>query len=915
MNKIYLGLALLFSILGMAQSEIVGTVIDANYQPVSGVNIVVEGTNSTETTDFYGVFRISVEKKYPITIIASGSNFESTSITITNKDSPAIITLVELNQLDEIVISASRTPEKVFESPVSIENFGRKEIKNTTSVDFYGGLENIKGVDINTNSVTLKSINTRGFATFANTRFVQLVDGVDNTAPALNIVLGNLIGLTELDVNGIELLPGASSALYGANAFNGILFMKSKSPFDYPGISAYYKSGITSQDAAGDNFFHDYGIRMAKKFSNKFAVKATFSLTRGEDWLAADKNDVTQPGIDRSNPGYDGINVYGDEVGQSLSVVGQSLVNAGLLTPVQANALPNTFVTRTGYEEKDLNNNKFESLKFYTGLHYRPFENDFEILYTGRLGRGTTVTQDANRTSLRNFLLQQHKLEVRNKRFFVRGYITAEDAGDTYDIRFTGININRAWKDDSRWFAEYVMNFLGAVGTVGEEQAHFVARDAADSGRFIPGTIEFSNAFNRITKDADFTKGSRLQEKSEFRHMDANYNFGHLFDHIADMQIGGSFREYKLNSSGRVFTDRDGPIKYSEYGIYFQTQKKILKERLKITGSLRYDKSQLFEGNISPRFSLGYTIGEEKRHNIRASIQTGFRNPTTQDLYLGLDIGGTILSGSAPDNLDRDVRTFPLNIGGVSTISLREAYENSFSLSSVQQQTPVKADIDIVLPEKITVTELGYRGKINRFVLDVSGYYNRYRNFISNENVVVPLYGRVDNISNGDLTALNALQNEDFIVYTTSTNSDVVISSYGIVTGLTGKVFKNFDFGVNYTFTEQDFDRTNEPDFKSNFNTPKHRFKASFGNDNLFKNFGFNTNFRWSDRYFWESNFADGVVPSYSVIDAQINYRISFVKSVLKVGVNNITGNEYYTGIGTGFIGSQYYIGLSINNL
>jgi len=691
--------------------------------------------------------------------------------------------------------------------------------------------------------------------------------------------------------------------------------MTSKSPFDYPGVSAYYKTGLTSQDAAGDNLFYDYGIRMAKKFSNKFAAKTTFSYTRGKDWLAANKEDLSNPEIDRTDPGFDGVNVYGDEIGQSLSVVGQSLVNSNLLTATQASLLPNTLVTRTGYDEEDLNDNKFESLKFYTALHYRPFEDDFEVIYNGRIGRGTTVTQDANRTSLRNFLLQQHKLEFRNKRFFVRGYITAENAGDTYDIRFTGININRAWKDDPTWFAEYALNFLGALGTVGEEQAHTLAREAADTGRFIPGTAAFSQAFDKITSDADFTQGSRLQEESQFRHADANYNFGHLINDFADMQIGGAFREYKLNSSGRVFTDKDGPIKYSEYGVYVQAQRKILEEKLKITASLRYDKSQLFDGNFSPRLSFGYTLGQEKRHNIRASVQTGFRNPTTQDLYLSVDIGQTILSGSAPDNLDRDVRTFPLNNGGEATISLREAYENSFSLNSVQQQNPVKANIDIVTPEKITVMELGYRGKINRFVLDISGYYNRYKNFISNENVVVPLYGRVDDIANGDLTALGALQNEDFVVYTTSTNSDVVISSFGIVTGLTGKIFGNFDYGVNYTYTEQDFDRTDEPDFKSNFNTPKHKIKASFGNDNLFKNFGFNTNLRWSDRYFWESNFADGIVPSFTVIDAQVNYKIPYIKSVLKVGVNNITGEEYFTGVGTGLIGSQYYIGLSINNL
>ena len=75
-----------------------------------------------------------------------------------------------------------------------------------------------------TQIVFTKAINSRGFGTFANTRFVQLVDGMDNAAPALNFPLGNLLGMTETDVLNVELIPGTNSALYGANAMNGIYY-------------------------------------------------------------------------------------------------------------------------------------------------------------------------------------------------------------------------------------------------------------------------------------------------------------------------------------------------------------------------------------------------------------------------------------------------------------------------------------------------------------------------------------------------------------------------------------------------------------------------------------------------------------------------------------------------------------------
>jgi hypothetical protein len=55
-------------------------------------------------------------------------------------------------------------------------------------------------------------------ATVANTRFMQLVDGMDNSSPLLNFVLGNLIG-SEIDVQSVELLPGASSAFVWCQCF------------------------------------------------------------------------------------------------------------------------------------------------------------------------------------------------------------------------------------------------------------------------------------------------------------------------------------------------------------------------------------------------------------------------------------------------------------------------------------------------------------------------------------------------------------------------------------------------------------------------------------------------------------------------------------------------------------------------
>ena len=931
MKVILNALLLIISLNTFSQTTVKGKITDETGQPLPGTNILIVGTSVGTNTDFNGEYVLNTEQQPPFEIRVSYIGFESRTAEVTTTNQTINFEMKEGSTLDEVVISASRTPERIFESPVTVERFGLKEIRNTASVDFYDGLENLKGVDINVNSLTFKSINTRGFATFANTRFMQLVDGMDNSAPALNFPLGNLLGMTETDVQSVEILPGAASALYGANAFNGILFMTSKNPFDHQGISGYVKRGITSQEAAGNNDYTDFGIRAAHKFSDKFAAKVNFGYLKGTDWFATNEEDRFNRGFTRDDINYDGINVYGDEVFSNINSAAQSLEQLGLIPAGSSSFVPSVDVSRTGYNEQDLTNYNAESIKADWGLYFRPWGNDFEIQYVGKVGSGNTIYQGANRYNIKNFFLQQHKIEVRNDNFFMRGYVTEDKAGDSYDMVFTGININRVWKDDNTWYGDYVGGYLNAIlGGATDAEAHNAGRTVADTGRFEPGSTEFQAAFDQVTNDPDLNTGSKFQDNSKIYHGDVNYNFGHLWD-WAEVQVGGSFRQYQLNSSGTIYTDNDGPINYEELGIYTQLQKNIeLSDNIdmKLTASLRYDKSELFDGFYSPRVSAGFTINEN--HNIRASFQTGFRNPTTQDLYIGLDVGRAILVGGASDNPSRDIRNYTLSTSGQAItgqpnldVTAQGAYNNSYFASSVLRfaETGDFNDLEIansnlVQPEQVSSFEVGYRGKIGKIILDGSIYYNQFKDFIYNETVSSPFYGDVElteTLPDGTPLAVAAIVNGDSEVYQTYTNADEDIVSYGGAIGLTAKVFNGFDLGLNYTYAKLDFDQTANSDFRTNFNTPEHKVKASFGKANLFKNFGFNTSWKWSDAFFWEASFGNGNVPAYHVVDAQVNYRIPSLKSTFKLGATNLLGDEYFTAFGTGFIGSQYYLSLVID--
>ncbi len=920
---LFIAIAFLFSSVLFAQTVITGNVTDAKSgEPLPGVNIKIVGKALGASTDFDGNFTLKTDQEPPFNVEVSNLGYAKVIVTINSKKQVVNVKLEEnASMLDEVIVSASRTPESVRESPVTVERMDIRDIKNTASASFYNSIENLKGVDVNTSSLTFNSVNTRGFATFANTRFVQLIDGMDNSSPALNFVMGNLVGMNELDVNSVELLPGASSALYGANAFNGILFMTSKNPFEYQGISAYVKKGITSSEAGGDDPYTDFGVRAAHAFSEKFAGKASFSYLEGTDWVANDTNMyvLTQPGksdtvltadlFPDTMHAYDGINVYGDEVATDIHDVALSLEGMGLIPGGASSLVPSVTVGRDGYMEEQLTDYNAKSVKFDGALHFRPFENDFEIIGNYRAGMGNTIYQGANRYQLKNFTLQQMRIEFKNDDFFVRAYRTTEDAGDSYDLRFTGINLAKV--DASEWFGTYTGGYLQAVlGGASDEQAHAIARNAANTAYPLlePGTPEYQAAFDAITTNPDVTQGSKFIDKTSGNVVEGNYNFKSLLKDAVDLQVGGNYREYSLNSAGTIFTDYDGPINYSEYGAYVQAMKKFMDDRLKLMASVRMDKNEFFDAAMSPRISVNYAAGEKKQHNFRASFQTGFRNPTTQDLFIGFNVGRAILVGSSPDNLDRTLPGTPL--------TGRDAYYDSYSYASVLtfQQTLNPADLvavqtPLVEPEKVAAIDFGYRGKISKIAVDMNVYYNKYDGFMNQKLVVTPISGTV-----ADASGIMDLATGNIQAFQLYTNSSADIASYGAVIGLSTVVGDGYRIGANYTYAKMDFDQASDPDFRAGFNTPEHKVKFSFGNSNAFKNFGFNINGRWNDTFLWESSIANAVIDARFVMDAQINYSMPKWKSTFKLGGTNLGGKDYQSAVGAGNIGSQLFLSWTINN-
>jgi outer membrane receptor for ferrienterochelin and colicin len=423
-----------------------------------------------------------------------------------------------------------------------------------------------------------------------------------------------------------------------------------------------------------------------------------------------------------------------------------------------------------------------------------------------------------------------------------------------------------------------------------------------------PGTAAWDSVYERaISQGIDvFGGGAAILDKSQSNSFEVDYNLQDLVDGV-DIIVGGSYRDYILRSNGTLFTDYSSPIEYTDLGVYAQAQTSIMDGAVKLTGSMRYDKSEFFDGSITPR--LGALIFLSENQNIRMSYQTGFQNPAAQDQYIGLDIGSAILLGGSPDNIDRFNMRVRGGSGNSYNLTGKQVQQNSFTLASVQAGAPVAAgDLGTVGPQQVKSYDVGYRINGKKTALDIGAYYTEWDSFISAVNVITPLYGAADNVQ-----GLIALSQGDFRVVSMDSNTDEVVNTYGISAGLETSLLDLFDLNMTYSYNKMDFANSNTG-FEPSFNTPENRAVMTLGSTKLADNFAFNVSAKYHDNFMWQqSGFIDAMIPANLTFDASMNFDLPSIDSKIKVGGTNLGGEEYFMIPGSGAIGSQFYVGFTIN--
>jgi iron complex outermembrane receptor protein len=930
-----IGIVLCIILSTAAQGQLIkGIVSDAQTgESIFGAVVGVKGTTNGVTTNFEGEFSLQVTT-LPVDLQIVLIGYVTTSVTVNDANQRLQIELKPNQELlKDVDVVSDRMLERQKQNPLTVETMDAIAIKDAPTGSFYESLGSLKGVDMTSASLGFRIINTRGFNSTSPVRTLQLIDGVDNQSPGLNFSLGNFLGACDLDVKKVEIVQGASSAFFGPGAFNGVVNMETKDPFTYGGLSAAVKVGernlIEPQFRFAESFKNEEGQEM-------LAYKISAYYLRADDWEADDYNPIDGSIDDASNPGrFDAVNIYGDEY-----YPGMDLSDAA---PWNYRGI-GTFY-RTGYKESDVLDYDTKNFKANAAIHWRLRPEDAydspELIMATNVGNGTTVYQGDNRFRLRDIFFMQNRIEFKKKDdYFIRVYATREDAGKSYDPYATSLRLLDEARSDEDWASVYIsywqdsidhrmddLNYPGLVMNPEwdgiDAQTFWLPYDynaqqqwlqeyndslsrwhsmveqwtnqgnggiiGIDTlGMFAPGTARFNEAFERITslKNNEGEGGTRFYDRSALYHIHGEKQF--TFQRLDRFRVGGNYRLYAPNSDGTIFSDTAGTrITNSEFGVYTGIEEKMLEDKLIVQVTARVDKNQNFDYVFSPAASLVYQ--PRKNHYARLSFSSALRNPTLADQYLYLNVGPATLSG---------------NLTGVDSLVTLDSWLDF--RNSLKRDTLDYFSVNSIRPEQVRTLEAGYRGSFgNNLYVDAGYYFSSYTHFIG---YVIGLNIEFDN-------STGLPQNVDAFRYAANSQNEVRTqgASIGLNYFLTDHVILNGNYSWNKLVKIDD-----EDPIIPAFNTPEHKYNVGFtvreyGFDDVpAVKWGMGANYKWIQGFIFEgSPQFTGLVPSYDLVDAQVNALLVKSHVNIKVGCSNLLNKMNIQTYGGPRIGRLAYVSLS----
>ena len=302
-KTIFFAFVMLASATMLAQTTITGVVKDAQTgETLLGANIKVSGKAVGTTSDFDGKFLLKVNDAPPFTIEISMLGFKATNVEITKNNQEVMVSLQEdSTALEEIVFSASRRRQKVQEAPASVSIITPKDILNSAAVvDPVMNLANIAGVQIQQQSANSINIEMRAGSGIFGTSTFPILDYRYLVTPASGQFNNYQTGMSNIDIQRVEVVRGAASALYGPGVTSGVVHFMSKSAIDYPGTTVEMLGGTLN--TTGMTVRHAF-----KNDNDKFGFKVNVRYQKGTDFeldpvadadfIASQQTSISQPAI------------------------------------------------------------------------------------------------------------------------------------------------------------------------------------------------------------------------------------------------------------------------------------------------------------------------------------------------------------------------------------------------------------------------------------------------------------------------------------------------------------------------------------------------------------------------------------------------------------------------------------------
>lgn len=408
-------------------------------------------------------------------------------------------------------------------------------------------------------------------------------------------------------------------------------------------------------------------------------------------------------------------------------------------------------------------------------------------------------------------------------------------------------------------------------------------QEASTRAFLVPGTPEFQQEFDRITSLKSTEGGTRFYDKSALYHVNGEHRFTPKW--TDEIRIGASGRLYTPNSQGTIFKDTAGtePIRNMEFGIYAGIEKKLFDDRVITNLTARVDKNQNFNWVSTPAASV---VWKPKDNNyLRLSFSSAVRNPTLTDQYLNLNVGRATLLG---------------NLEGFYDLITVESFRKY-----LDDYTPVvRFDAAPIQPEKVKTFEAGYRTTLfDRLYVDAGYYFSIYNDFIG-YNIGID--------SDFDPQTGFPINTR---VYRVAANSTNEVTTQGLAVGLNYYFSKYYMLAGNYSWNRLNKTFADDPIIPA-FNTPEHKYNISLsGRDvpvNLgfarLKKTGFNITYKWIEGFTFEgSPQFTGRIPTYDLLDAQVNATFDEINTTIKIGASNILNNQVAQTYGGPRIGTMAY--------